>query len=270
MTQRGLSQKVHEHTIQNLDKGDLRERAHRASLGLAGAKDWLMCQPSPALLTHIPDRDFRLAMRYHCGVRLFNDAFPCPREGCTDTVDPHGDHLITCHYRVSPGNAPLHWRHNSIVRVLAACLKRASRNPTVEPRTDTARTRPDIKADGADGGTEFFDVTIAHPLTSTSRMAQVERWPDTILKTASTKKHAKYHEFVQGEGQHARLHPIALTSLGGWHPDARAYFERVCDGIAGSSQVPRRFVHSLIFHRSAAKMVRLMCRSLTEGVADAI
>lgn len=270
--QRELARRVTKRTITELAPGDPRRQAHRASLSIHGSKDWLVCRPSPGLFCHIADPDFRLWLRFHCGVRLFNDGMKCPRENCKADVDEFGDHLLVCHRRVSPGNAPLHWRHDSLVQIIAATLRRAARNATVEPRGEYAagRERPDIRADGVHGGTDLLDVTVAHPLTSSARMTQVTRWPQSILTTAMTRKFDKYHDLLAAAGPQTRLLPLAVTTLGGWHADALKYLDGVCDAIASRTRAPRSYARGIVLHRAAAALVRLNCRSLTEGLNTSV
>ncbi len=97
-------------------------------------------------------------------------------------------------------------------------------------------------------------------------MQNVERWPQSILTSANTRKRNKYHAFLAAAGAGARLLPIALSTLGGWHEEARAYFDEVCAHIASNSQCPRHYTTAIIFGRVAARLVLLNARSLTEGV----
>lgn len=212
-----LTRRVHKQALSQVSETDLCRSAHRASLGIDGAKDWLTCRPSPGLMTHTDDADFRLWMKFHCGVRICNDNAPCPRQGCDAILDPFGDHLLTCHHRVSPGNAPMHWRHDSMVAVLAATLRRASRNAEIEPHRapEPDRKRPDIKTEGTTGGEDYLDISIHHPLAGSSQLLTIVTSPKSILSKAANKKRAKYHKYISEIGPTATLYPISITSLGG-------------------------------------------------------
>lgn len=86
---------------------------------------------------------------------------PYPRRNCTETIDAFGNHLLTCHHGLSPGNSPLHWRHDSLVATLAGFLNRGRRNASTKPHPlEGERIHTDIKADGTRGGHDYLDVSI--------------------------------------------------------------------------------------------------------------
>lgn len=264
--QRWLTKLVHRKRISQVDPGTTRRQAHRASLGVVGAKDWLSCPPSPGMGTHIPDRDFRLWLKFHAGMRLFNDALPCPRLGCTETIDPHGDHLLHCGRGVSPRNSPRHWRHNSIVQVLAGFLRQAARNPAVEYTREGQPQRPDITVEGTRGGSDYLDITIIHPLSSLPRCNRVARRPQSAVNKASYQKYLKYKPFLDTGGKEDVLIPVVISTVGGWSKPARDYFQDIANAVSSHGRIPRSFVTSIIFQRVAARLATLNCNSLTEGI----
>lgn len=165
--QRDLTRSVQKKVQAGLPPGDQRTQAFRASLGVPGAKDWLKCQPAPGMKTHIADWDYRVWFRFYCRIPLVEPDTVCPRLGCTEKMDVHGDHLLHCANGLRNCGSPRTWRHDSQVRLVASDLRRATRTPIVEPRTvGTHMERPDIKALGREGGTDYLDVTISHPLSS--------------------------------------------------------------------------------------------------------
>lgn len=60
LAQRELTRPVHDRLLGDVPETDLRCPAHRMSLALERAKDWLKCPPCPVLYTHIALRDFQL------------------------------------------------------------------------------------------------------------------------------------------------------------------------------------------------------------------
>ena len=60
------------------------------------ATGWLSLTPSRQTNTTLPDADFRSLCRYWLGLPLLPDGttYQCPL--CQGSVDPHGDHLVTC------------------------------------------------------------------------------------------------------------------------------------------------------------------------------
>ncbi len=162
---------------------------------------------------------------------------------------------------MSPGNAPILWRHNSVVQVLAA-----SRSPSIELQLMGAgRRRPGVSAVGAHGGRDHFYVTISYPLSaSPSTLDKNARCPTALLSSAASRKRTKYHTFVADEGPDTRIIPVA--SLGGWDRRAYAYFIEVYKTIAPNSQMPRRFVNSIVVRCIAARIAELHSRCLTKGI----
>lgn len=266
--QRQLMEKVHEYAAGDVPETYEHRSAHRAFLGLPGAKDWLACPPTPGTGTNIPDEDFRLWMKFHCGLTLFNDGTPCPRPACGEILDPLGDHLLHCAHRVAPHNAPRTWRHDSLVVALAATLRRARRNAIVEPRAADSRPRPDIRTERIGGGTDFLDVSVHHPLTGPV-VPYTVKVPASVLRTAVSHKRSNYRHFIEAQGDGSTLFPIALTTLGGWEADAREYFREVGRSLATTTRVAHDFSTHLVFGRVSALLVALNCRALTEGLTPA-
>lgn len=158
-TQRQLTACVHAQTLRELPTGDDRTRIFRSSLNLRGAKDWPKCQPSTRLGAFIRDRHFRMWLKYYCRVPLFIPDTVCPRKGCSAVIDTHGDHLIQCGYGFAFDSCPRTRRHNAQVMLVVMALKKAARNPIVEPPAPGRPSRPDIASLGTAGGSDFIDVT---------------------------------------------------------------------------------------------------------------
>ncbi len=65
---------------ESIPTGDDRTRAFRASLELPGAKDWVQAPPSPALQTHVPNRLFRMWLKFYRRTPITDrTAQTCPR-----------------------------------------------------------------------------------------------------------------------------------------------------------------------------------------------
>ena len=265
-----LMQYVHRYTTDTLPSDDHRRCAMRALISVRGAKDWLRCAPSPGMRTHIPNRAWRVCMRYYTGTPLFSAGICCMRSGCAEVLDVHGDHLLHCPRGVNPRNAPLRWRHDSLVRQFAGILSRAARAPAVEPADIEDSLRPDIRATGARGGYDFLDIVVVNPLSTHKRRDEVIRCPDTHLTSASNRKSTKYHHLVAAAPAGSKVVPIALSTVGGWHPQARQYFVQIAKHIASTTTAPQEFVASTMFHRLAASMVRLNANCLLDGFPHAI
>eukprot|EP00171_Calliarthron_tuberculosum_P010506 IDg10506t1 len=171
--QRETVRKVHAKKLSELDGDEEEDRTRtlRALLALRGSKDWLSCAPSPGLGTHIADRAYRLWFSFWCRLPLFPKDTQCPRPRCNQILDPFGDHLLHCKHSVARGNAPTTWRHDTQLRLLAADLRRVARHPQLEYRKPLEhKSRPDIKCLGAQGGADYVELSIVHPLSSAYRM----------------------------------------------------------------------------------------------------
>ena len=94
-SQSSLGALIARQTSRNLPRNDLRTYYIRKSMNFPSAKDWLRCQPSPGLRTHIQDDAFRLyTSLYTCSPKLFAEI--CTRRGSYMRSDQFGNHLLTC------------------------------------------------------------------------------------------------------------------------------------------------------------------------------
>ena len=262
-SQKALVARVYEHAIAHLRKGDTRTQAFRASLSLPGSKDWLKCTPSPGLGTYIADRNFRIWFQYFCQVPLFRPDATCHR--CNKPMDAFGDHLLWC-----PNGYPRGWRHDSHKLLLASDLQKAARHPIPEPRIPgTHGVRPDIKALGCNGGTDYYDVVFVHPITR-PRTPVVLRNPSEPLSEARAEKIRHYANFMTTQGPSAQLVPIPLSTLGGWHPEAYAFVSRLAETVAAKNTVPVPYAKFTMFSRYAANLVRNNAVCLLEGLVTEV
>ena len=71
-----------------------RERARLGALGLPHAGDFLFAVPSPTLGLHMRGEEFRLAVCYRLGIKVYEAIAPCP--ACHRESDRFGDHVISC------------------------------------------------------------------------------------------------------------------------------------------------------------------------------
>lgn len=261
--QQSLMHRVYNRAEIAVGSADERCSTHRSFLSLPGAKDWLTCPPTIATCTQIADPDFRLWLKFHCGLRLFDDATRCPRPICGQMGD---DQLLTCPHRIGPGDAPGTWRHDLFVVIMAAPLRRARRSAVIEPRGDWAtELRLYIRTEGISGGTDFLDVPVHHRSTGSTDQGRTIPAPSRILNGARSSKRKKYADFIRSQGARTALHPIALTTLDEWHPDSHTYVKEVCRSIASTTRVRRDFETNLVLGRIAANLLMLSCRALTEG-----
>ena len=210
-SKRKLSRRVHDTTQRQLPAGNERKKVLRAFLGVLGAKDWLKAQPSPGLGTHIQDRDFRLWFKVFCRIPLFNGTEKCPQNGCNSELDKYGDHLLHCPNGMQLSASPRIWTHNSQARLLWSDLRKTARQPLLEPREGGQHpSRPDIRTLGANGGSDYLDVTIVQPLSSQRRIVSCMTNPHGTLINAHREKERKNQTFIERMGPNPRIVPIPI------------------------------------------------------------
>eukprot|EP00177_Eucheuma_denticulatum_P005752 GFKZ01010498.1.p1 GENE.GFKZ01010498.1~~GFKZ01010498.1.p1 ORF type:complete len:360 (+),score=7.35 GFKZ01010498.1:417-1496(+) len=223
--QKARTDAIHEAVQNGIPLGDTRRQAFRASMAVPGAKAWVYCAPCPRLQTSIESRKLSIWLQYYCQVPMFPAYTLCPRHNFPDTLYEHGDHLMHCRHGAQRIN-----RHDRQVTLLARDLAKAACHPTVEPREGLHRTRPDIRAIGNSGGTDYFDVAFVNPLAPINRRARVFN-PLTSLNAARNAKHRRYHSFLATSAR-GRLAPVPISTLGGWHPNAYAVLTEVARNVA--------------------------------------
>ena len=107
-------------------------------------KDQLHCLPSNGLGTHITHHAFVAWFGFYARAPELV-GMNCTRRQVRATLDPLGDHLLSCGSGAPHSILPHIRRHDQIVRFLVSEQSRAHRNPIVEPRycnTDSTHANP--------------------------------------------------------------------------------------------------------------------------------
>lgn len=91
-----------------------------------------------------------------------------PRQAYSENLKEYEDHLFTCRSGFRHTGTPHDWRQETLTRLQAGVLRRASRHPVVEPRPlrDPQGSRPDIKSLRTTGGNDFLVLTVENPLAA--------------------------------------------------------------------------------------------------------
>lgn len=141
-------------------------------------------------------------------MRLFNYETKCPRSGCGADLDPFGDQFLLCFNRASPGNSPRLNIQHTMVATLAVILRRAVRKAIVEPIiAGRAVDKPsNIQAEGSNGGTDYLDVSIHHPVTLVADLHGIIFCP----MRQNSHKRKKYNQLIVDLGSGHRLIPIHI------------------------------------------------------------
>ena len=77
----------------------IREKARLHFLSLPQSGAWLSAAPIPAMGLHLSSNEFRVALNYRLGEKLYENERKCLfcKSG---TLDVMGDHAVSCHGRV--------------------------------------------------------------------------------------------------------------------------------------------------------------------------
>ena len=166
-------------------------------------------------------------MKYNCQVPLFQTGTKYNRPQFAANMDISGDHLLHC----ESGTHRIR-RHDAQVRLLHADLKKAAWHLVLELRPfRRPKERPDIFALGSHGGSNMFDTTICHPL-SPARIRDGFENPLTLLMNAWDENIRRFRRVLHAFATAAKLFPMPISTLGGWHPDAHRAMGTIAVGIA--------------------------------------
>ena len=160
----------------------------------------------------------RTARKYHLGLPLFTESFPCPSlsskgEVCAETMDVFGDHAVCCHNGTS-----LLFRHNNIRDILGHSARAAGLAAVVTEKKNQiegSNAKPgDITVQQYHRGyaSSAFDVTISHPLQKKFIEIAMEE-PGVVAEEAHDKKLQKSLAVCVEQGIH--FVPLAWESTGG-------------------------------------------------------
>ena len=90
--------------------------------------------------------------------------------------------------------------------------------------------------------------------------------PLNLLKAAWTAKVSRYASMPQAAGTGFNLPPVPLSTLGGWHPDARKALCSVATTIAARGLSTFSRARSILFQRHAALLATNNALCLMSGL----
>ena len=232
-SQRELSSKIDLTNLQLLTsqvqgQGRVRDIARLASVSIkdshAGA--WLTVIPSPGLGLKLQPAEFVVALRHRLGHPIYTADGPCP--ACGRPSDKLGDHAMNCAWqgeRIA--------RHNGLRDLLHSTAASAALAPAKEGRflLPGEGGRPaDILIPGwANGKDAAMDVTVINPLQE-SQVRGAANTPGHAVSEAHKRKLDKSWESCNRQG--ICFLPIAVESLGAWHPSAIVELKRLGSALA--------------------------------------
>lgn len=180
------------------------------------AGDWLTAYPCKSLGLHLRRMEFVTAARYRLGLPVFQVEAACPMPRCVRASDRMGDHAISC----GIGGERIA-RHNHVRDAIYNTAVQAGLGPVREPDglLPGSDDRPaDVLIPVWSGGRDTaLDFTVVNPLQEALVTAASESGSSAV-EHAHQLKLRKYGERCEGEG--ITFLPLAVDTLGGWHPEA--------------------------------------------------
>ena len=240
-----LSEKVQQ-------EGCVRDIARLGSLGIkdshAGA--WLTVVPSPGLGLKLHPAEFVVALRHRLGHPIYSSDGPCP--ACGQASDRMGVHAMNCAWqgeRIA--------RHNALRDTLHSTAAAAALAPAKEGRflLPGEGGRPaDVLIPGwASGKDAAIDVTVINPLQD-SVVSEAAVVPGHALSVAHQRKLDKSWEACHRQG--IVFLPLAVESLGAWHPSAIAEVKKLGSALARHTGEEEGTTTSRLFQRLSICLMR--------------
>ena len=254
LTQREMSVLVDAEASSRLlqETVEVRELARLRCLRREGAGDWLCALPSKALGLHLRRSEFVAAGRYRLGLPVFTMEAECPMPRCRLVSDRYGDHAISC----GIGGERIAC-HNHVRDALLQTAVQAGLGPTKEP-DGLLPGSDDRPADllipfWSSGRDTALDFTVVNPLQA-ALVGRTAQDGGSAVEHAHRGKVRKYEERCAAEG--IVFVPLAVDTLGGWHPSALTILARLGRQVAS---ITGREGHEVVRHlrqRLAVLLVR--------------
>ena len=257
VNQRGVSVKIDLKNKSLLSErvqqeGCVRDIARLASLSIkdshAGA--WLTVVPSPGLGLKLHPAEFVVALRHRLGHPIYSTDGPCP--ACGQPSDKMGVHAMNCAWqgeRIA--------RHNALRDTLHSTASTAALAPAKEGRflLPGEGGRPaDVLIPGWSGGKDAaIDVTVINPLQE-SIVTEAAASPGHALTVAHQRKLDKSWDACHRQG--IVFLPLAVESLGAWHPSAIVEIKRLGSALARHTGEEEATTTSRLFQRLSISLMR--------------
>ena len=227
-----------------------REIARLASLSLPHAGDWLNVVPCPALGLHLRGPEFITSVKYRLGAFIYTTAGPCP--ACQRESDRLGCHSLCC-----GTNGERIGRHNNLRDILYSTAVSAALGPSKESRfllPGSDRRPGDLLIPHWVAGRDCaMDLTVIHPLQEAT-VAGAATTPGYAADIAHKNKIRDSLEDCERQG--IAFIPLAVESLGGWHPVAVKEIKRIGSALARHTGQPEGDAIRHLFQRLAVSLAK--------------
>ena len=231
---------------------DPREKARLGCVALPHSGDWLNALPSKALNLHMRPNEFRVAAKYRLGLPVFSSSATCPIQDCERENDLMGDHALGC-----PNNGERINRHNRLRDTVFKAAQSACLGPSQEIRglLSGSEARPaDVFIPAWDKGKDTaLDITVVSPL----QMSLVDKCAQNhhaALDHAHSRKLAS--AFQSCAQVNVSFIPLAVETLGAWHPEAIHHLTRIARSLARQSAAPESVTMKHFFQKLAVTLQR--------------
>ena len=233
-------------------EGCVRDIARLASVGIkdSHAGDWLTVVPSPGLGLRLHPSEFVVALRHRLGHPIFTSDGPCP--ACGQASDRMGVHAMNCAWqgeRIA--------RHNALRDTLHSSAAAAALAPAKEGRFllpgEGGRPADVLIPSWSSGKDVAYDVTVINPLQE-SEVRGAAATPGHSLSVAHKRKLDKSWEACHNQG--IVFVPLAVESLGAWHPTAIAEVKKLGSALARHNGEEESTTTSRLFQRLSICLMR--------------
>jgi hypothetical protein len=263
--QKHMTDIVHDRTLEHLKgQGNAHFRAVVNGCTMENSSEWTNLLPTYYANQTMEPVDFRLALRYHYGMPVFNGDVQCVHCQSVKT-DMMGIHTASC--------PSIHSKHHDDFRdaLLAEC-RRAKMMPSKEPKwlleeiKGTNERPADVFLPNYRLGSGLcIDVSVVSSFTNLSDAA---REVGFNAKRAEKLKKNKYERFLHERG--LLFKPFVMESLGGFGEDSKEVIDRLASSVKDVDSVKESFAAkrlrarlSFIWHRNlgAALTAQFRCSS---------
>ncbi|ETO07174.1 hypothetical protein RFI_30218, partial [Reticulomyxa filosa] len=229
-SQSRLSKKINSRIQKELhNKRTDEQRILAKAISKPHASNYLNALPNKFRRTLLDNRELRALLRFRLGLKQTFKSQCQSNPACITPMDFLGNHALSC--RFGKGRVA---RHDGIVACISNLLKRANIPHDLEVRAnDTTHHRPgDICLKWFDDpfDEKCIDVGITHQhftYSSTQTIIDNDKWALETYYRTKIRKHR-----LRCEQADKSYTPIIAETTGGWHSDAKQFFDKLAQVIA--------------------------------------
>lgn len=239
----------------------------RRNTTMSLASQWLFALPNGAMGQSTDPAAYRAALQYRLLIAQIRVAKPCPRAGCTQTIDVYGYHSFSCQ---GTGNT-LYARHNNVCKQICALANAAglpttynaaaAHTPGYNPRTGGhCNFRPGDLFMPNENPPLLIDVTVVSPLAA-SRLGSAElRYPGLMAANAADKKHHYYDHAVSLDTKAFKA--FAVDVAGFTDSDAVHLLRKIAGAYSVTHATAYSYALAIVLRRVSFVIMRELAQQL--------